>query len=173
MVNRAYLSLGSNIEPELNLAAAVKMLAEQTRLAAVSQVWETTSLGTTAQPNFLNAAAIVETELTAEQLKQQVLNLIEQKLGRVRQADKNAPRPIDIDIMLFNRDVFELGKRHIPDSEVLDRPFVAVPLAEIAPDYIHPETGQSLAEIAQAFKANRTKMQLQPDVSRALAQFVN
>lgn len=153
------------------MKAAVELLAQQTRLVAVSSVWESLPLGTTSQPNFLNAAAIVETDLNAEQLKQQVLSRIEQRLGRVRQLDKNGPRPMDIDIMFFNRQIFELGQRHIPDPEVLERPFVAIPLAEIAPDYRHPETGQSLSNIAQGFAASLAAMQPRPDVSQALTPF--
>lgn len=162
--NIAYLSLGSNIEPVKNLRAALDLLAGQTRLMAVSSVWETAPVGLTEQPNFLNAAAVVETDLTAEQLKQNVLAAIEQQLGRVRQADKNAPRPIDLDIMLFNREIFQLGRRHIPDPEVVERAFVAIPLAEIAPDYVHPELGQTLAEIAQGFELDKAHMRLRPDV---------
>jgi 2-amino-4-hydroxy-6-hydroxymethyldihydropteridine diphosphokinase len=168
MSNKAYLSLGSNIEPEMNLNAAVAMLAELTNLKAVSSVWETLPLGMAGQPNFLNAAALIETELTAERLKAQLLSPIEQKLGRVRQANKNAPRPMDIDLMLFNRQVLQLGDRHIPDPEVLERPFVAIPLAEIAPDYVHPETGQTLKEIATAFEGARAGMTLHPDLSEKL-----
>lgn len=169
-INTAYLSLGSNIEPEANLRAAVELLAIQTTLIAVSSVWETRPLGLTDQPNFLNAAAIVETSLTAEQLKQQVLALIEQRLGRVRQADKNAPRPIDLDIVLFNREILALGQRHIPDPEIVERSFVAIPLAEIAPTYEHPELGQTLAEIAGNFEVKGEEMFLRPDVSENLKQ---
>lgn len=172
MDNTAYLSLGSNIEPETNLVAAVAMLAGLTRLRAVSSVWETLPLGLASQPNFLNAAAIIETELVAEALKAQVLSPIEQKLGRVRQADKNAPRPIDIDIMLFNRQFLKLGNRYIPDPEILERSFVAIPLAEIAPDYVHPETGQSLVEIAATFDSAAAGMILRPEVSARLRQLI-
>jgi 2-amino-4-hydroxy-6-hydroxymethyldihydropteridine diphosphokinase len=134
MPNTAYLSLGSNIEAEANLRAALELLAAQTRLVAVSSVWETRPVGLAEQPNFLNAAAIVETDLTVEQLKREVLTVIEQRLGRVSQANKNAPRPIDLDITLFNREIMELGSRHIPDPEIIERPFVAIPLADIATD---------------------------------------
>ncbi|NWF91232.1 MAG: 2-amino-4-hydroxy-6-hydroxymethyldihydropteridine diphosphokinase [Ignavibacteriaceae bacterium] len=170
MTNIAYLSLGSNINTEANLRAALELLAAQTRLVAVSSVWETRPVGLTEQPNFLNAAAIVETELTAEQLKREVLVAIEQRLGRVSQADKNAPRPIDLDITLFNREIVELGNRHIPDPEIVERPFVAIPLAEIAPDYKHPELGQTLSEIARNFEAKSEEMYLRPDVSQSLEQ---
>jgi 2-amino-4-hydroxy-6-hydroxymethyldihydropteridine diphosphokinase len=170
MANVVYLSLGSNIEPAENLRAAIEQLAAQTKLIAVSSVWETKPVGLAKQPNFLNAAAIVETSLTAEQFKQEVIGPIEQGLGRVRQADKNAPRPIDIDIMLFNRQILQLGQRHIPSPEIIERPFVAIPLAEIAPDYQHPEVGQTLAEIARKFEVNQADMRPRPDVSQSLKQ---
>jgi 2-amino-4-hydroxy-6-hydroxymethyldihydropteridine diphosphokinase len=170
MPNTAYLSLGSNIEAENNLKAAISMLAALTKLVAVSSVWETKPLGLTNQPNFLNAAAIIETDLTAEQLKREVIDRIEQSLGRVRQTNKNAPRPIDVDLMLFNRQIFQLGHRHIPDPEIVERPFVAIPLAEIAPDYRHPETGQTLSEIAGGFDVKHDEMRLRQDVSQTLIQ---
>lgn len=172
MANMAYLSLGSNIEPADNLKAALELLAGKTRLLAVSSVWETRPVGLTDQPNFLNAAAIVETDKTAGQLKEEVLATIEQSLGRVRQADKNAPRPIDIDIMLFNRQIFNLGPRHIPDPEVVERPFVAIPLAEIAPDYVHPEQGITLSEIAGGLAVEPDVMRLRPDVTATLKQLL-
>ncbi|MCB0191123.1 MAG: 2-amino-4-hydroxy-6-hydroxymethyldihydropteridine diphosphokinase [Anaerolineae bacterium] len=172
VLNTAYLSLGSNIEPETNIKSAVELLARHTKLLAVSSVWETKPVGFTKQANFLNAAAIVQTKLPAQQLKERALRKIEKLLGRVRQANKNAPRSIDIDIMLFNRQIFTMGDRHIPDPEILERPFVALPLAEIAPDYVHPETGQTLKEIAESFNVSNEDMFLREDVSRVLAHFV-
>jgi 2-amino-4-hydroxy-6-hydroxymethyldihydropteridine diphosphokinase len=162
--------LGSNIEPEANLPAAVRLLAQMTRVVAVSRVWETAPLGVTSQANFLNAAVVIETDLIAPVLKHEVLEAIERQLGRVRQADKNAPRPIDLDIMLFNEDILDLGQRHIPDPEIVERDFVAIPLAEIAPHYRHPELGQTLAEIARRFET--TGMQPHPEVSQVLADIL-
>lgn len=172
MTNTAYLSLGSNINPEENLKAAVAMLARLTHLTAVSSVWETAPLGVSNQPDFLNAAAIIQTVLSADTLKTQVLGHIEQALGRVRQGDKFGPRPMDIDIIFFNNQILTLQNgRHIPNPEVLERPFVAIPLAEIAPDYLHPETGQSLRQIAAQFEVNPRQMRLRAKVSADLAQF--
>ena len=149
--NLAYLSLGSNMEPEHNLPEAVAQLARFGRIKAVSSVWQTAAVGFTNQPDFLNAAVLLETELTARILKEQAITQVENSLGRVRTENKNGPRPIDIDIMLFNHDVVSIGLRHIPDPELLERSFVAIPLAEIAPDYVHPETKVTLAEIALQF----------------------
>jgi 2-amino-4-hydroxy-6-hydroxymethyldihydropteridine diphosphokinase len=172
MSNLAFLSLGSNIQPEKNLTKAVEKLARVSKLVAVSPVWETLPLGITDQPNFLNAATLIETNRTAETFKRDVIRRIEDDLGRVRTGDKFGPRTIDIDIMLFNHQIFELDNHHIPDPEVLERPFVAIPLAEIAPDYQHPETGQSLRDIAQRFEVSEKEMRLRPNVSQTLTQFV-
>ena len=149
--NLAYLSLGSNIEPEHNLPEAVAQLARFGRIKAVSSVWQSAAVGFTDQPDFLNAAILLETELSARSLRQQAIARIENSLGRVRAENKNGPRPIDIDIMLFNHDVVSIGSRRIPDQELLERSFVAIPMAEIAPDYVHPDVKKTLAEIALQF----------------------
>jgi 2-amino-4-hydroxy-6-hydroxymethyldihydropteridine diphosphokinase len=163
-LNRAYLSLGSNTEPECCLPAAVAKLAQFGRVRATSAVWQTVPVGFTDQPDFLNAVVLLETPLSAQVLREQVIARIEDDLGRVRTENKNAPRTIDIDIMLFNDDVLTVGQRRIPDPEVLERPFVAIPLAEIAPDYVHPETGQTLKEIAQQFDPAAAGMSQRGDV---------
>jgi 2-amino-4-hydroxy-6-hydroxymethyldihydropteridine diphosphokinase len=113
-------------------------------------VYETAPVGKTDQPNFLNAAVQMETELSAAALKDEVLRAIEQELGRVLTQNKNAPRTIDLDISLFNDEVLDAGNRHIPDPEIVQRAYLAWPLADLAPDYRHPETGQTLLQIAQA-----------------------
>ncbi len=147
-LHRAFISLGSNIDSERNLREAVRRLASHCTLVAVSPVYETTPVGKTDQSNFLNAAALVETDLTAAELKTRILRVIEQDLGRVRTEDKNAPRTIDLDISLFGDEVIELEGRHIPDPEILKYPHIAVPLADLAPGQTHPETGQTLQGIA-------------------------
>ena len=99
----------------------------------------------------LHGQAMLKVERRKDELTS-LLHQIENDLGRVRNSDKYGPRPIDIDIMFFNQQIFEMDNHHIPDPEVLERPFVAIPLAEIAPDYEHPETGQTLRDIAQGFE---------------------
>ena len=162
-LNRAFVTLGSNIEPEANLAAAVRSLREQAEVevVAVSPVYQTAPVGTLDQADFLNAAVLLRTGLSAEALKAQVLAPIEAALGRVRTADKNAARTIDLDIALFNYEVSEAGRR-IPDPDVLIYPHVALPLADIAPYYVHPESGETLAEIAE--RMTRTPAHRREDV---------
>ena len=162
--NLAYLSLGSNIEPEHNLPEAVAQLARFGRVRAVSSIWQTASVGFTDQPDFLNAAVLLETEMSAVTLRQQAISQIENALGRVRTENKNGPRPIDIDIMLFNHDMLSIGHRRIPDPELLERCFVAIPLAEIAPDYVHPEEKVSLMEIALRFNSSTGAITKRDDI---------
>jgi 2-amino-4-hydroxy-6-hydroxymethyldihydropteridine diphosphokinase len=162
--NLALLSLGSNIEPEKNLPAAVRELSSYGRVSRISGVWESPPVGAPDQPDYLNAALLLETPLSARELKETALAAVEAGLGRVRGADRFAPRTIDIDIMYFNRERLRLGRRSIPDPEALERPFVAIPLAEIAPDYIHPETGETLAEIAARFDPKDSGMRRRADV---------
>jgi 2-amino-4-hydroxy-6-hydroxymethyldihydropteridine diphosphokinase len=153
-MNRVFVSLGSNINSQYNMRKAVRRLAARCRLLAVSPVYETPPVGKTDQPNFMNAAVLIETELAAGELKANVLQAIEQELGRVRTGDKNAPRTIDLDITLFGDQVLDVGHRHIPDPDLLEYAHIALPLADLAPGQRHPETGQTMQEIAQKLPAS-------------------
>jgi 2-amino-4-hydroxy-6-hydroxymethyldihydropteridine diphosphokinase len=158
MPNQVIIALGSNIEKERNMALAIQMLGEMCCLTAVSPIYDTEPVGLLNQPNFLNAAVLVETDLSAADLKQQVINVIEAKLKRVRLPDKNAPRTIDADIVLFNNEVFAYdggdGRlRAIPDPDLLRFLHVIVPVADLLPEFPHPETGEPLGEIAKRLLA--------------------
>lgn len=160
MNSQVAISLGSNIRPEQNLPAAVRELRSAGEILAVSSVWESAAVGFPDQANFLNAAVLLATRLPIEELKQTVLRPIEEKLGRVRDpGNVNAPRTIDLDISIFLSPAESL----VLDDEILTRPFVAVPLAEVLPDFVHPETGQTLAEIARSFKFPNAELRLRPD----------
>lgn len=150
-MNVACVSLGANIDPAANLAAAVRLLAETCQIIAVSPVYETVAVGDPSQPNFLNAAVMVQTSLSAVQLKETVLDPVEQALGRQRTANPNDARTIDLDLVLFNQDVLVFGKRQVPDPEIVRYAHLARPLADIAPGYVHPVIGQTLAEVAATF----------------------
>jgi GTP cyclohydrolase I len=161
-VNRAFVILGSNIEGERNMREAVRRLSLHCRLVAVSPVYETAPVGKTDQPDFLNAAALIETDLAAAELKVQVLRVIEAELGRVRTEDKNAPRTIDLDIAIFVAWELETGAQRVWDPDILRYAHVAVPLADIAPHVRHPVTGQTLQEVAQSLP--RTGLVSRPDI---------
>jgi len=162
--HRAYLSLGSNIDPESNLPAAVRELSIFGEILAVSRVWESAPVGFTEQPNFLNAAVLLETTLSADQVWTKVIPSVERRLDRVRDpANKNAPRTIDVDLSLFDQEVLNVGTRFLPDPEILNRAFVALPLAELDPQYVHPTAGRLLGEIAKEL-ASTQPLRLRTDV---------
>lgn len=154
--NRAVISLGSNINKEVNLPASIRLLAEKCRIVAISPVYETLPVGLPGQPNFLNAAVIVETEMRPAVLKQSVLSWIEKRLKRERGGNKNAPRTIDLDLALFNDEVCEYDGHDVPDPDVLRFAHVAVPIADMAPDMCHPVTGERMAQIAQRLTREAT-----------------
>lgn len=148
-----FLTLGSNIEPRVNLPRAVALLAERLRLRAVSRVYETEPVGAPGAPPFLNAAVLIETNLAPRALKQDVLRPLEARLGRVRTGDPNAPRTVDVDVALYDELILEdpVNRITLPDPEILTRAHVALPLADLAPDWRHPVTGETLAAIAARF----------------------
>lgn len=155
-----YLSLGSNIQPERHLKAALTLLRERCALRACSSVYRTPPQGDPDQADFLNMAVKVTTSLSPEQFKRLVIGDIEAQLGRVRDPhNKNAPRTIDLDISLWNHEVLDYGDKpwHIPEPDIAHFAHVAVPLAEIVPDYVHPETGQTLAHIAASLDSSGMK----------------
>jgi 2-amino-4-hydroxy-6-hydroxymethyldihydropteridine diphosphokinase len=104
--HRACLLLGSNIRPEHYLPLAVRRLHDLMAVIRVSPVWETHAVGSDG-PNFLNAAVLVRTDLEPQALKEQVLRPLEAQLGRLRGADKFAPRTIDLDVLLWDDQVVE------------------------------------------------------------------
>ena len=144
---QAFISLGSNIEPERYLPQAVGALRQLGRLLAVSAAYQNPAVGATAQPDFLNAAVLLDTELTPQALRHE-LRRLESRLGRRRTADKFAPRTIDLDLVLYGSKVIEETGLHIPDPDLLVRAHLAVLVAELAPDFRHPITGERLAAIA-------------------------
>jgi 2-amino-4-hydroxy-6-hydroxymethyldihydropteridine diphosphokinase len=148
-LNAAYLALGSNIRPAENLREAVRLLARFGTIRCVSRVWESPPADGSGQPHYLNAAVLLETRLSARALRLDAIGSIEAALERVRvPGNRYAPRTIDIDIALYNHDVLTIDHRRVPDPEIASRRFLAQPLAELDPDYVHPEVGITLAEIA-------------------------
>jgi len=151
-MNTAYILMGSNHQPALNLQLALDRLRSMVELLKVSPVYESAPVGNPGSPHYLNAAVMLRTDFDAATLKRDVLRPVEFGLGRRRGAGIRQVA-IDLDIVLFNADCFTLGKRDIPDPDILTRAYVALPLAEIAPTYLHPIKKQPLQELAQPFRS--------------------
>jgi 2-amino-4-hydroxy-6-hydroxymethyldihydropteridine diphosphokinase len=136
----AYLALGSNIDPEKNLYFAWATLNQTQRALKSSSIWESPPIGSKGS-NFLNAVIHLETDCDYEDLKWKILRPLETKMGRIRTADKFAPRQIDLDILIFDGILLELN--------LWLHSYLASPCSELLPDLANPETGQPLSVIAE------------------------
>lgn len=149
MAELAYLSLGSNMgDRGQHLRAAISRLASLGRVLSVSAFYEAEPVEVTDQPWFLNCVVTLETLRTPPQLMQDILQ-IERDMGRKRTREKG-PRTIDIDILLFGECLIEDEGLTIPHPAMHERRFVLAPLAEIAPDAIHPRLHRSAREMLEA-----------------------
>lgn len=144
-----YLGLGSNLgNRQKNLDMALNLLSLRMQLKKVSSIFETDPMGNPNQPRFLNLVCHVDTILEP----QEILTLgkgIELKLGR-SPGEVNDPRTIDIDILLYGDRVMNTKKLIIPHPRLIERAFVLVPLAEIAPDAVHPVEKKTIRELLNA-----------------------
>ena len=141
-----YLGLGSNMgNRQDNLEKALDFLSQRLRVEKVSSVYDTEPVSNTTQPRFLNQVCQVSTGLEPMALLTLVKG-IESKLGRLPHTS-NLPRPIDIDILFYGDQVIETPKLVIPHPKLTQRAFVLIPMAEIAPDLVHPVNGKTIKEL--------------------------
>lgn len=147
MTELAFIALGSNIDPEANLPLASARLSELGKPIAVSTVYQNPAIADEPQPDYLNAAVLIETALDPLAIRDK-LREIEADLGRIRTEDKFAPRTIDLDLCILGDRVLDHELLTIPDPDLMKRAHLAVTLAELRPDFLHPITGDSLEEIA-------------------------
>ena len=153
-MNKAYLLLGSNLgNSKQQLSKAVSLIEKEIgQSARQSGLYVTAAWGNTNQPDFLNQVIIVETELTANDTMQAILS-IEKKMGRLRTV-KNAPRIIDIDILLFNKEIIESTALGIPHPQLQNRRFVLIPLNELSPNLIHPILKKTIHQLLRVCPDN-------------------
>ena len=145
-MNTAYVALGANIgEPAATVLAAFTALAilPESRVLRTSSLYRTTPVGLRNQPDFINAAAALETALSAEALLDALLDL-EVRFGRHRR-DRNGPRTLDLDLLLYDDIELELPRLTLPHPRLHLRAFVLYPLAEVAPGITLPRRGKLAA----------------------------
>jgi GTP cyclohydrolase I len=148
---KAIVVLGSNIEKERNIPEAIRLLrrAPGITVERVSRFYESASVGGPPDaPDFFNAAVLLCTELSPTDLRA-ALRHIESELGRQRSDDPNAPRRIDADIAYYGELELDFDGWVLPDPLAGTAPHVAIPIAEVAPDWVHPTDGRTAAEIAE------------------------
>lgn len=145
-MNTAYVALGANLgDPASTIRAAFGALANlpESRVIRCSSLYRTTPIGNIEQPEFINAVAKLETTLAPESLLDALLE-IETRFGR-RRAEKNGPRTLDLDLLLYNDLELHLPRLHLPHPRLHLRAFVLHPLAEIAPEIFIPGRGSIAA----------------------------
>jgi 2-amino-4-hydroxy-6-hydroxymethyldihydropteridine diphosphokinase len=147
-MTRAFVAAGSNINPEENIRAAIKALAKSVRVAAISTVYQAAAEGRPEQPPFYNCVVEIETDIPPRALKFDILRPIEAKLGRQRSQDKYAARAIDLDLIAYDDMALQTADLTLPDPEIAERPFLAIPLSELAPDLKLPGQTLRMSELA-------------------------
>lgn len=156
----AYLGLGSNQNAESNMAAGIAELRARFGDVEVSPIYRSPAVGFSGE-DFLNAAALIRTDLSVGELKAW-LTALEDRHGRDRSQPKFSDRSLDIDILLHGDKVGRFDGLELPRDEVLKYAHVLKPLADIAPDLKHPATGQTFAEHWARFDGDRSLQTIQP-----------
>ncbi len=144
---KIYLSLGSNIKPEENLNKAKELLSQEYQSEKESKIYKTKSEGFEGE-DFLNQAICLLTEDSPDRVVA-TLKDIEKKIGRKDRSEKFSDREIDIDLLLYGNYVGKVLGKDIPHKDIDLYRFVLEPLAEIAPDFIHPKYQEKISEIWQ------------------------
>lgn len=145
---RVFIGVGSNIDPANNVQRGILLLSRFVGVRGISTFYLTAPVERPGRGAFYNGVVEVETDIPPERLKESVLQVVERELGRVRTADKYAPRPIDLDILIYDSLVESI------DPEIRDRPFLAIPLCELDPDLVLPGSGIKIKEIAASLSNN-------------------
>jgi 2-amino-4-hydroxy-6-hydroxymethyldihydropteridine diphosphokinase len=165
VAHRVYVGIGSNLgDRRANARDAIERIGRlpDTRVVGTSALYESEPLGN-ATTWFVNAAIAVDTALAPQELLDRLL-AIEVAMGRVRVAGERwGPRIIDLDILLVDRQVIDTPTLTVPHPAMHERRFVLTPLAEIAPDAIHPLLGRSVATLLATVRDDKRVTPLGPD----------
>jgi 2-amino-4-hydroxy-6-hydroxymethyldihydropteridine diphosphokinase len=143
-VKTIYLGLGSNLEDkEANLRYATEMLAPEIKVTKTSKVYETEPMYIEDQPKFLNMVVAATTELLAKEVFEKIKS-IEKEMG---EHEHNEPRIIDIDLLFYGSEIINTPELTVPHPKIAERQFVLEPMADIAPEFIHPVLNVTIAEL--------------------------
>ena len=147
-----FVSLGSNIDPEKNLRLGIEALRQRFGEVRVSPVYRSKAVGFEGD-DFLNLVAVFESDASPQAICAD-FETIHGLAGRDRQSGKWTSRPLDIDLLLYNDLVMDERPVRVPRSDILEYSFVLRPLAELAPELVHPVTGRTMLDHWQEFDAS-------------------
>ncbi|MBN2352222.1 MAG: 2-amino-4-hydroxy-6-hydroxymethyldihydropteridine diphosphokinase [Spirochaetales bacterium] len=162
-----YVGVGSNIDAEANIIRALDLLLGRLSVTAVSPFYRSQAAGGKHRPDFTNGAFAAETDLSPRALKYELLRGIEDALGRRRTADKNASRPIDLDLVLYEALIIDEPGLTVPDPGLRRYPFVALPLLALAPDIVLPDSGKRLKNVFPG-RPEDYRLEFMPELSAEL-----
>lgn len=144
---RAFIGVGSNVEPERSVQESLRLLGSLARITGISTVYSTAPVGTKGGGRFYNCVVSVDTGLEPFALRE-ALRSIEESLGRKRCEDRYAPRPIDLDIVIYGDVETDERGLKLPDPDIFTRAFLALPLRELSPGLVVPGTDKKIEDIA-------------------------
>ncbi|MBI5587021.1 MAG: 2-amino-4-hydroxy-6-hydroxymethyldihydropteridine diphosphokinase [Deltaproteobacteria bacterium] len=152
-MTQAFVAVGSNIDPEKHLLEALCLLARSHRVTGVSTVYRTEPEGRPHDPPYLNCVVRLDTDMEPESFKLKVLRRIEDDLGRERTSDRSENRTIDLDLIIFGSMTVNSATLTIPDPDISNRPYLALPLYELANALVLPGSGKKIADIAVSLRS--------------------
>jgi len=152
-MSKVYLGLGSNVEPQKYLRLGIRELGQAFGVLELSNVYASKAVGFDGD-DFLNLVVGLETDLSPQALHE-IIEKMHILAGRQRGESRYAPRTLDVDLLLYDDLILDEPPVRLPRSDVLKYSFVLGPLAEIAPDLRHPQTGKRIAEHWDEFDKDR------------------
>ncbi len=153
-----YVSLGSNVDRQNNIIKAVRAMRLVFGDLRVSPIYSSTAVGFDGD-DFLNLVVGFETDRPVQQIVASIRQ-IEDELGRDRSKPRYSPRPIDLDILIYDNLILDESGIQIPRREILRSSFVLKPLQDLIPDYLHPESGTSFGELWQSMSPGDPQLDL-------------
>ncbi len=151
---RAYIGVGSNINPEFYIEKALDLLNKKVDITGISSFYKTKPLLNKNINDFINGVWQINTSLEPDKLKHDILKKIEKKLHRKKIKDKYSSRTIDLDLLLYDNKVINNDNIKIPDPDIYTRAFILLPLYELDPKIILPDTGKYIKDIINDFNTN-------------------
>jgi 2-amino-4-hydroxy-6-hydroxymethyldihydropteridine diphosphokinase len=154
---RAFIGVGSNIDPEANVQKALKELASHVRILKISTFYRTNPENRPEQPQYYNGVVEIETDFFPADLKHGILRIIEENLGRKRGEDRYSSRTIDLDLLIYDDLATKTDDLLLPDPEITERPYLIFPLLEMDPELFIPGKGKPLKDVSLGFNPDSMK----------------